>query len=156
MSIKMIRIDDRLIHGQVAAVWTKQCNIEQIIIVNDEVAENKLQQSVQQMAAPVNVKVSIFSVDEFIKIIKNKVSIKRQTMVLYTNPMDVLRCFDEGGKILDKIIIGGMRSKSERKMINKSVFVSEDEDLAIKKLINEGIEVVIHAVPTDIEIQYEK
>ena len=152
----MVRIDDRLIHGQVAAVWTKQCSIEQIIIVNDEVAEDRLQQSVQQMAAPANVKVAIFHVQEFVRIIKNKVPIKRQTMVLFTNPIDILTVINEGGGLTDKIVIGGMRSKAERRMIDKSVFVSDREDQAFKELIHKGIEIVILAVPTDPEVKYEK
>ena len=111
MPIKMIRIDDRLIHGQVAAVWSKQSNIEQIIIVNDIVANDKLQQSVQKMAAPSNIKVSIFSVDEFIDILQKKIEVHRNTMILCTTPQDVLRVMATE-KIVDQVIIGGMRSGS--------------------------------------------
>lgn len=156
MPIKMLRIDDRLIHGQVAAVWTKQAGIEQIIIVNDEVAKDSLQQSVQKMAAPSNVRVSIFAVDEFIHVLKQQTPIKRDTMILFTNPLDVIKTINEGGKIVDTIIVGGMRSKEGRAMINKSVYVNEAEDDAFKQLMQAGIQVILRAVPTDSAVRYEK
>ena len=52
MAIEFVRIDDRLIHGQVATTWVKKYDIEQIIIVNDKVAGDKIQQSVLKMSAP--------------------------------------------------------------------------------------------------------
>lgn len=154
MPIKMIRIDDRLIHGQVAAVWSKQSNIEQIIIVNDAVANDKLQQSVQKMAAPSNIKVSIFSIDEFIDIIHKKIEIHRETMILCTTPQDVLKLMD-AKRIANQVIVGGMRSGGDRKMINKSVFVNEEEDQAFHELMKLGVEVIIWAVPSDVAIKYD-
>ena len=57
MAIEFVRIDDRLIHGQVATTWVKKYDIEQIIIVNDKVAGDKIQQSVLKMSAPPELKV---------------------------------------------------------------------------------------------------
>ena len=42
MDIRLARIDDRLIHGQVATVWSKQTGVERIIVISDVVAQDKL------------------------------------------------------------------------------------------------------------------
>ncbi len=41
--IKMLRIDDRLLHGQVVFMWTKQLNIKGIIVANDELVQDPIQ-----------------------------------------------------------------------------------------------------------------
>ncbi len=63
-----IRIDDRLIHGQVATMWTNNLGATRIMVINDEVANNDLQKSVLRMAAPSNVSTSIISRDTAEKI----------------------------------------------------------------------------------------
>ena len=62
--ISLIRIDFRLIHGQVVTKWVKQANANRIIIVNDMLAKDEFLASVYKMAAPSNVKVDIFTIDE--------------------------------------------------------------------------------------------
>ena len=57
--INLVRIDFRLIHGQVVTKWVKQANANRIIIVNDMLAKDEFLASVYKMAAPSNVKVDI-------------------------------------------------------------------------------------------------
>lgn len=77
MSIELVRIDDRLIHGQIATTWINDYNIEQVLIVDDNVVQDKMQQSVISMTAPANVKVKVFGVDSFIGIYK-KILLKEE------------------------------------------------------------------------------
>lgn len=53
MSIEFVRIDDRLVHGQVVTTWLKKYDIEQVIIVNDRISEDKTRQSILKISAPV-------------------------------------------------------------------------------------------------------
>lgn len=50
--IKMLRIDDRLIHGQIAVVWSKELGVDRIVVANDKVAVNDVQKATLKMAAP--------------------------------------------------------------------------------------------------------
>lgn len=84
MPINLARIDDRLIHGQVITTWVKNHDIEQVLIINDKVAGDKIQQSVLTMSAPPELKVQVFGVQKFIEILQ-KTEIKRRTMLLFTN-----------------------------------------------------------------------
>lgn len=56
MSIEFVRIDDRLVHGQVVTTWLKKYDIEQVIIVNDRISEDKTRQSILKISAPVGLK----------------------------------------------------------------------------------------------------
>lgn len=54
--ISMVRIDDRLVHGQVAVKWSKQLSVSRIVVVSDSIAQNEIQVSALKMAAPANCK----------------------------------------------------------------------------------------------------
>ncbi|KAF1304177.1 PTS sugar transporter subunit IIB [Enterococcus saccharolyticus] len=66
--IKQIRVDDRLIHGQVAVVWTKELNAPLLVVANDEAAKNEVMQMTLKMAVPNGMKLLIRSVDDAIKV----------------------------------------------------------------------------------------
>ena len=45
MTIVGCRIDGRLIHGQVANLWTTKLNVSRIMVIDDEVAQNDIEKS---------------------------------------------------------------------------------------------------------------
>ncbi|WP_058912952.1 PTS system mannose/fructose/N-acetylgalactosamine-transporter subunit IIB [Entomohabitans teleogrylli] len=147
MPINLARIDDRLIHGQVITTWVKNHDIEQVLIINDKVAGDKVQQSVLTMSAPPELKVQVFGVQHFIEILK-KTEIKRRTMLLFTNSVDV-NTLVEGGVKIDKLNVGGMRMQEGRKSLSRAVAVTPQEEQAFKALIARNIPVEIQMVPKD-------
>ena len=62
--IIQIRVDDRLIHGQIAVVWSKYFATNHLVVANDQAAKNEVQQMTLKMATPNGVKVLIRSVDD--------------------------------------------------------------------------------------------
>lgn len=147
MSIELVRIDDRLIHGQIATTWINDYNIEQVLIVDDNVVQDKMQQSVISVTAPANVKVKVFGVDSFIGIYK-KNPIKRRTMIVLTNSIDAYRLL-AGGVQIDYLNVGGMRFLDGRTKIARAVSVTPEEREAFKKIIEMGIDVRIQMIPRD-------
>lgn len=147
MPINVARIDDRLIHGQVITTWVKNYDIEQVLVINDKVADDKVQQSVLTMSAPPGLKVLIFGVQQFIEILK-KTPIKKRTMLLFTNSIDVDALVD-GGLSLEKLNVGGMRMQDGRHQLSRAVSVTPDEEQAFRNLIAKNVEVEIQMVPKD-------
>lgn len=146
MSIKLVNIDDRLIHGQVATTWVKDYGIKSIIIVNDAVANDPVQKSVAGLAVP-DVKVSIFGVDKFLDVLK-KTSIKKVTMILFTNPMDALKCYENGLKF-DYLNVSGMRFNEHRQRLHKNMSVTKEEKEAFDALLNYGVEIWMQTTTRD-------
>lgn len=70
MSVKFVRIDDRLLHGQVVTTWLKRYDIEQAIIVSEEVAQDKTRQMILKLAAPSGLRVVFFSPEKLIKVLQ--------------------------------------------------------------------------------------
>jgi PTS system mannose-specific IIB component len=147
MAVAFARIDDRLLHGQVVTTWISRYSIEQVIIVSDNVAQDTTRQSILKISAPAGLRLVFFDTDKFIKVY-NKTEIKRTTMLLFTNPEEVLRCINGGVKI-PFLNVGNMSKKDDNEKITVGVAVTEEDRQAFKAILDTGVEVMIQQVPAD-------
>lgn len=154
MGVKLVRIDDRLIHGQVATTWIKNYEIEQVLIINDKAANDPIQKSVVGLAAPPGVKVMIFGVDQFINILK-KSEIKKSTMLLFTTSTDVLKIVESGLVDIKEVNAGGMRFNDTRKRLTKAISVTPEEEQAFVKMMDKGIKINVQMVPKDTSVDFK-
>lgn len=145
MSINFVRIDDRLLHGQVVTTWIKQYDIEQALIISKEVSEDQMRQTILKTVAPSGLKVVFFSPEKFIEVFK-KVPIKRSTMLLFTNPTEVLECVT-GRVEIPFLNVGNMSKTPDNEKITPGIAVSEKDREAFKKLIDLGIRTEVQMVP---------
>lgn len=137
MPLKLVDIDDRLIHGQLATTWIPDNGIESVIIVSDEVANDPVQRSVAGLAVP-KIKVSVFSVERFIEVL-TKTELRKVTMVLFTNPIDALT-MHQNGLPFTSLNVSGMRFNEQRTRLHKNMSVTPEERKAFEKLIELGVE----------------
>lgn len=147
MSIELVRIDDRLIHGQVVTTWVKQMEIEQILIINDLIDQDEVQKSVFDLMTPQGVKVRTFSIEKFIAVFK-KTPIKRRTLLLLTNPADAL-VLHQGGVTYEKLNLGGIKYTPERKQYTKAISLTDEEKEYLKQLGDDKIDVFVQMIPSD-------
>ena len=115
MDIRLVRIDDRLIHGQVATVWTKALKINRILVVSDEVAKDTLRKTLLKHAAPPGGTANVITIDKMIAIYQDPQFDVFKAMLLFTNPHDVKRVI-EGGVKFDSVNIGGMSVCAGKRM----------------------------------------
>jgi PTS system mannose-specific IIB component len=148
MEIRLARIDDRLIHGQVATAWAKQININRIIVVSDEVANDSLRKFLLQEAAPPGIKSNVVTVSRMLDVYDNQLFQEQKVMLLFTNPQDVERLI-RGGMRLNSLNIGGMRFTAGKRMITNFVSIDEQDADAFRYLDEQGIELEVRKVPTD-------
>ncbi|MFD2831146.1 PTS system mannose/fructose/N-acetylgalactosamine-transporter subunit IIB [Corticicoccus populi] len=141
------RIDDRLIHGQVVTTWVNMHRIEQIIVLNDKIANDDTQKNILKMAAPSGINVRAFPIKKFGEIIK-KNKITRRTMLLFTTSEDVLEAVECGVPVGD-LNVGGMRYREGREKLSRALSVTPDEREAFKKILDHGINVTVQMVPND-------
>ncbi|SFA81773.1 mannose/fructose/sorbose PTS transporter subunit IIB [Clostridium frigidicarnis] len=148
MQIVLSRIDDRLIHGQVATIWSKETGCNRIIVVSDEVAKDTLRKSLLVQVAPPGIKAHVLTIDKMVEIYKNPKYNSFKSLLLFTNPTDVLRIV-EGGVDIKTVNIGGMSYKEGKKQITSAVSVNDEDIESFKKLDAKGIELEIRKVTTD-------
>ncbi|QIW15403.1 PTS mannose transporter subunit IIAB [Pasteurellaceae bacterium RH1A] len=148
MTIGLVRIDDRLIHGQVATRWTKESRVSRIIVVNDDVAKDKVRSTMLKSVAPPGVTAHVVDVAKMIRVYNNPEYGDDRVMLLFTNPSDVLTLL-EGGVKMDSINIGGMAYRDGKKMITSAVAVDDKDIEAFKAIDAMKIELDVRKVSND-------
>lgn len=143
-----IRIDDRLIHGQVATLWTNELGATRIMVINDEVANNEIQKAMLRMAAPSNVSTSLITEEKAVNNINNGNYKGQKVLVIVKNPETIVRLMDQGLDI-KKINVGNMSTRENTHHIKPSVSITPEEEQAFRVLLDRGVEITAVMVPTD-------
>ena len=147
-NIVNVRIDERLIHGQVAGIWAPSLHTQRIIVINDEAAADSLQKSSLRMAAPTSMRLSVLPVESAAKNIRSGKYGKQRLFLVFKNPTDVLRYLKAGGK-LTHVNVGNMSYKEGSKDITKSIKVLEEEIDVFESIAAMDINVTAQLVPND-------
>ena len=145
-NIVLTRIDNRLIHGQVATMWTASVGANLLLVANDEVSKDEFRQSLMDMAAPAGAQTRYFSIQKTIDII-HKASAKQKIFIIAENPADVLKLV-EGGVPIKKLNIGNMHMAEGKRQVATTVAVDDADVSAFKKMKDLGVELEIRRVPT--------
>uniref|UniRef100_UPI00403DB935 PTS mannose transporter subunit IIAB n=1 Tax=Pasteurella multocida TaxID=747 RepID=UPI00403DB935 len=148
LEIGLARIDDRLIHGQVATRWTKESKVSRIVVVNDDVAKDSVRSTMLKSVAPPDVTAHVVDVEKMIRVYNNPEYAGERMMLLFTNPTDVVRLM-EAGVAFKSINVGGMAYKDGKKMITSAVAVDDKDIEAFKKLDAQNIELDVRKVSND-------
>lgn len=147
-NIVNVRMDERLIHGQVAGIWAPSLHTQRIIVINDEAAADTLQKSSLRMAAPTSMRLSVLPVESAAKNIRSGKYGKQRLFLVFKNPTDVLRYLKAGGK-LTHVNVGNMSYKEGSKDITKSIKVLEEEIDVFESIAAMDINVTAQLVPND-------
>ncbi|UJF15341.1 PTS N-acetylgalactosamine transporter subunit IIB [Jeotgalibaca sp. MA1X17-3] len=145
-NILLTRIDNRLIHGQVATQWNSSVGSNLLLVANDNVAGDKMRQGLMDMAAPNGVATRYFTIDKTIEII-HKAADRQKIFIIVEDPTDVLKLV-EGGVPIKKVNIGNMHMSEGKRQVATSVAVDEADVAAFKALQEKGIELEIRRVPS--------
>ena len=145
----LVRIDSRLLHGQIATAWTKDVLPTRIIVVSDAVSKDELRTKLITQAAPPGVKAHVVPVNQMIKVAKDNQHFGGQrALLLFENPQDVLRVV-EGGVSLKTINVGSMAHSIGKVQPNKVLAFNQDDIDTFNKLKEAGLTFDVRKVPND-------
>ncbi|WP_082904084.1 PTS mannose/fructose/sorbose transporter subunit IIAB [Enterococcus thailandicus] len=152
-NIVNVRIDERLIHGQVAGIWSPSLNTQRIIVINDEAATDSLQKSSLRMAAPTSMRLSVLDVATAAKNIQSGKYGKQRIFLVFKNPTDVLRYLEAGGQ-LETVNVGNMSYKEGAREVTKSIKVLKEEEIVFEAIAAKKVKVTAQLVPNDPVIDF--
>ena len=153
--IVLVRIDDRLIHGQVMTGWVKTTQASRIIIVDDSICKDTFMRNVLEMAAPHGIKVDVYTIEEAMNELRKDSSSDEKVIILVKSPL-ILKPLVEGKLLNKEINVGGMGAGPGRKRLYKNISVSQEEWQCFKEFVSSGIKVFIQIVPDDNKIAIER
>lgn len=146
--IKLTRIDDRLVHGQVAFTWTPALGVDCLIVANDKVAKDEFMKMALGLAKPAGTKLLIKSLIEAAAFLNDEKNKALKVLLLINSVKDAYTMANEVPEI-QSINFGGIRSKEGSRLISKALAISDDDITIIRDLLNKGIELEVRQVPTD-------
>lgn len=148
-NIVMCRVDERGIHGQVAASWTNTLNASRIMVVDDMAAKDDIQKMALKMACPSSAKLSILPVEKAVARLNDPANyVGERLFVIFKNTDNLRRAIDAGAPIT-KVTIGNISNKVGSQLLFKSVSVSKQDKENILYIASKGVEVTGQQVPAD-------
>lgn len=150
--IAQLRVDDRLIHGQVALVWTKELNTPGIIVANDNAANNQMVQMTLKMATPTGKKLLIRTVDDAIKVFNNSKGANMRIFALTNSVKDALK-IAQNVKDIEGINVANVgrfaKDANDAVQLSSTLMLSQDELESLKELASLDIPVFNQVVPSN-------
>ncbi|MGK0551971.1 PTS sugar transporter subunit IIB [Enterococcus faecalis] len=146
--IKLVRVDHRLLHGQVAFSWTQALGADCILIANDDVPQNDIRKTTIKLAKPAGVKLVIKNINDSIDALKSGVTDKYKLFIVVESIADAYQMAKAVPEI-KAINLGGMKVRENTRNISKAINITQEEEGMVKELVDAGREVEIRQVPND-------
>jgi mannose/fructose/N-acetylgalactosamine-specific phosphotransferase system component IIB len=153
MSLRLVRIDDRLIHGQVVAGWLRALGARRIVIVDDATARDEFLRDVLVLAAPQGVPVEVHDVASGAARCIELARSAEPVIVLARSPRTVLG-LRQAGVPIETVDLGGLGAGPGRKRIHRTISVSPDEIQELRELEQLGTRVEVQIVADDRPIPF--
>lgn len=153
--IRKVRVDHRLIHGQVGFTWTRFLDANCILIASDDLMKDSIKMSAMKMAKPSGVKLVMKNIEDSANALNSGITDKYKLFILCESVEDVYRLSNLVPAITE-INLGGMKNGENRKQISKAVHLSNNDIDLIKKMSAKGIKQTVQLVPDEKAFDIEK
>jgi PTS system mannose-specific IIB component len=148
MPIVLVRIDDRLVHGQIVQGWLKILDVDIILIISDIATLDIMQQILMTMAVPGNIKLDIKNLKDATNAITSGQYDKERVMILAVSPSDVLYMIENGADF-KSVNIGGMHFISGKRQLLHNLCVNDNDVENLYKIHIKSVEIEGRILPED-------
>jgi mannose/fructose/N-acetylgalactosamine-specific phosphotransferase system component IIB len=142
----MVRIDDRLIHGQVVLGWSRVLKPDRIAVANDRIAKNSWERKFYTASVPPEIRVSFLTIDETAVELLNNLYKNEAVLMLFETVKDVYTMVQKGVQ-LEKINIGGLHYREGAQEILPYVFLTNEDKRLLRELVKQGVTLLAQDVP---------
>lgn len=136
-----LRIDDRLIHGQIIVAWLPEVKPDRLLVVNDKISEDFMRQELMALSMPLEVDLQFFSTAT---IAADAVSEK--SFILVASPRDAWECLKKG-ITPRRFNVGGMHSRDDKEEIFEALHVDNDDRKYFELILESGINPIFQPTP---------
>lgn len=153
--ITLLRVDHRLLHGQVAFSWTQFIGADCILIANDSVPDDELRKTTLKLAKPPSVKLVIKNIRDAIESLKSGVTDKYRLFIVVESVADACRLVNAVPEITS-INLGGVKARDGSRTISRAINLLPQEIEQLHDIIQAGTEVEIRQVPNDRKVLFNE
>lgn len=157
--IKILRVDDRLIHGQVAFSWINVLKANLILVANDEYANNSMLKMSLNIGKPPGIKMRVSTIVDAVEILNSEAANKYRIFLVVKSTADALAVINNL-EVLDgfDVNLGGVRSTDEKasKLVAPLVYLTENDIDNLEKISEKGLRIYAQDVPANREVSYKQ
>ena len=152
--VKWVRLDERMIHGQIAIKWSRHLGVDRIIVGNDDAANNPVVQQSLMMAAPATCKTAIVTVDKAIALCTDPRAENLKILLIVSSPDDLLKVAKAIPNI-PQINVGNYgriapkHGTEARKLYTANLFCYDDEVAVLREVVATGIPCNMQTIPDE-------
>ena len=144
--ISLARIDERLIHGQVAYSWTMAYKSDAVMVIDNDVAKDRFQVDLLAMACPTDLKCFVVDEEKAIELLGKYAN--KKFFIVVKHPRTLLHLVKSDIK-LESVNVGGLYFKDGRKQYTKTVYLDDEMQNIFKELSSAGVALETRTAPTD-------
>lgn len=148
-NLKMVRVDYRLVHGQIVAKWIKFRPVKRLIVVDDELLQDEFMKEIYTMAAP-GYEVVIIGLDDVVSTVEAS---SVDTLLIFKNVETAFNAV-KNGLTISELNVGAVPSNADRKSVIQGVALSKDEGTMLNELDGQGINVFLQPIPENDPVQF--
>ena len=154
--IKLLRVDHRLLHGQVVVSWFESMDANTILVANDVVANDELRKSAIRLAKPEHAKLVMKSIDDSIEAINSGATDKYQMLIVVESVADAEKLIRGTKGKITSLNLGGTKPREGTKNYSKTINLTDLEADLLTKLQQDGIDIYIQQIPSESKQKFEK
>ena len=140
-NIAFLRIDDRLVHGQVIVGWLPEIKPDNLVVVNNNVAEDAMRQDLMSLSVPPDIDLEFYSVEDI-----SDEEVNENSFILVSSPKDAWECLQKDIKPM-RFNVGGMHSKDGKEEIFEALHVDDEDRKYFDLIIKSGVEPIFQPTP---------
>jgi mannose/fructose/N-acetylgalactosamine-specific phosphotransferase system component IIB len=148
MTLRLVRVDDRLVHGQITTFWTRNLQANMILVADDTAAADPMQKNLMKIAAPSEVGMEVLTVDEAAERLNQGEWQDKQILMLVRGPVPLLRLVEAGVAITD-VNVGNVGGGEGKERLTKQVAATADEMEAWHTLDSKGVNLTVQWLPNE-------
>lgn len=156
MPISFVRIDDRVIHGQIVTRWSKTRKCDGILVVDDAIAKDQFRCKVLKAAAPNGVKVGIYTLQEGMEKIEKAKAAKNSYFLISNSPINFKKLLEMGADFGKELNVGPMNTRENTKVLGKTVALDENDKEAFDYIESKGVNISFQLLPDDAPDTWKK
>ena len=148
MAINLVRIDDRLIHGQVVEGWLRVIKANKIVVISDDLAQKENEKILFSMAVPSDVQVSFLTIEDAVSYFEKESRKDEHILVLVESPKTILELLEIGIKF-ESVNVGGLHFAPGKVAVSDNLYLSREDCRILEKIAEYKVIIEGRALPND-------
>lgn len=148
MEVQLLRIDSRLLHGQITTSWVRALQVERILVVSTSAANDPIRKLLMEQVAPLSVKVNIIPMNKMLRLMKDERFSTMKVLILVETPKDAA-CLLHQGLAVTEVNVGALSYQQGHHLLTDSIAVNMEDVLAFQWLHQQGYAIVAQKVASD-------